>query len=227
METLILDRIHFEINSEILLQLLHIKKENLDEDFSRLVAEARSIGRPKAVYKAAYISARGDDFVILEGVKFSSRVLQVNLGGVHRVFPFVATCGTELEEWTFSIGDALHRFWAEVIMGMGLLSAIKALDADISKRYGHEKISHMAPGSIADWPIEQQQPLFELLGDTKSAVGVQLKETCLMTPLKTVSGIRFPTEVNFESCMLCPRDDCPGRRAPYEVDLYERKYRKK
>jgi len=226
MEKIILDSIPFEINSESLARTLRIKRESDDGEFDRLVSEAGAIARPKALYGIAFIESRGDDHVVVEGIKFKSRVLQVNLKDAHRVFPFVATCGAELEEWANSIGDTLRRFWAEAIMGMGLYSAIKAIDADIGPRYGLSKISHMSPGSLADWPIEEQGPLFELLGDTKASVGVGLRETFLMTPLKTVSGIRFPTEVNFESCQLCPRDGCPGRRAPYEADLYEKKYRK-
>jgi len=68
--------------------------------------------------------------------------------------------------------------------------------------------------------------LFALLGDATEAVGVRLLDSLLMTPTKSVSGIRFPTEERFESCQLCPRPDCPGRRAPYDATLYERKYRR-
>ena len=85
----------------------------------------------------------------------------------------------------------------------------------------------MNPGSLADWPLEQQAELFEVLGDVRGAVGVELTESCLMIPIKSVSGIRFSTEVQFENCQLCPRDVCPGRRAPYDPELHERKYSKK
>jgi hypothetical protein len=40
-----------------------------------------------------------------------------------------------------------------------------------------------------------------------------------------VSGIRFPTTESFESCQLCPRAGCPGRRAAYDASLYDRRYR--
>jgi hypothetical protein len=48
-----------------------------------------------------------------------------------------------------------------------------------------------------------------------------------MTPVKSVSGIWFPTEGKYENCQLCNREDCPGRRAPYEPGLMERKYQQK
>jgi hypothetical protein len=52
-----------------------------------------------------------------------------------------------------------------------------------------------------------------------------LTESLLMVPVKSVSGIVFANEEEFASCQLCPREDCPGRKAPYDPGLYERKYR--
>jgi hypothetical protein len=47
-----------------------------------------------------------------------------------------------------------------------------------------------------------------------------------MSPTHSVSGIIFPTNDDFQSCLLCPREQCPGRRAAYDRTLYERKYSK-
>jgi len=46
-------------------------------------------------------------------------------------------------------------------------------------------------------------------------------------PVKSVSGIMFPTEMSFESCGLCPREVCPGRRAAYDPGLWEKRYAEK
>ena len=85
----------------------------------------------------------------------------------------------------------------------------------------------MTPGSLEDWPISEQRPLFEILGDIQDAIGVQLKDSLMMSPVQSVSGIIFPTEATFESCQLCPRENCPGRRAAYDKNLYEKKYKSK
>ena len=82
----------------------------------------------------------------------------------------------------------------------------------------------MAPGSLADWPITQQQQLFSLFGDVEAKIGVRLTDSFLMLPMKSVSGVYFPTETSFESCRLCPRKVCPGRRAPYDPKLWEERY---
>ena len=80
-----------------LLRRLHIEDASEDAgELGRFVREAQSIGRPKAMYRQAFIDSKGDDHVIIEGVKLTSRVLRVNLDSVYRVFAYVATCGTEL-----------------------------------------------------------------------------------------------------------------------------------
>ncbi len=84
----------------------------------------------------------------------------------------------------------------------------------------------MAPGSgSADiWPITQQKELFLIFGDVESLIGVRLTDTYLMLPIKSVSGVIFQTETTFETCQLCPREACIGRRTEYKPDLV-RKYK--
>jgi hypothetical protein len=82
----------------------------------------------------------------------------------------------------------------------------------------------MSPGRLEDWPLRAQKPLFEILGDPGGEIGVRLMPSLWMLPNKSVSGVRFPTEKSFESCELCPREDCPGRKMPYDPTLYERRF---
>jgi len=42
-----------------------------------------------------------------------------------------------------------------------------------------------------------------------------------MVPVKTVSGLLFPSEAGFESCELCSREKCMGRRAAYDPKQVE------
>jgi hypothetical protein len=224
----IIEDIPFELNLDSLMKRLRVKAESRYADsLLALVHDAQAIVKPKALYKAVYIEAKYDDRVVIDGIELKSRVLRVNLEEAHRVFPFVATCGVEIEDWARSIDDFMKSFWADTIQGIALRSAIKALDKHIDEYFSPGLTSRMSPGSLKDWPIQEQRTLFTILGDTGDSIGVRLTSSLMMSPTKSVSGILFPTEVNFESCQLCPREDCPGRRAPYDRDLYDRKYRKK
>ena len=226
MEAIILENIPFEVDIDSLAKRLHIAPGSRDmDDLRRLVGEALAIGRPKALYGIAYIDSKSDDSVVIDGVTLASRVLRVNLEQAHRVFPYLGTGGMELEEWSNSMAAILQRFWADTIAETALRYALRACEAALNERFQPGRTSSMSPGSLEDWPIEQQTPLFSILGDTRAAIGVQLTDSYLMVPRKSVSGLRFPTEVSFASCQLCPRAVCPGRSAPYDAGLYERKYR--
>ena len=226
MDSLVLDKIPFQIDTGQLHQTLKIKEgSEFIARLSLLMDKAQAIGRPKAFYKVAFIESRGDDQVTIDGVIFTSRVLRVNLEKAHRVFPFVATCGSELEKWSKLIDDLLEKHWADMIKEMALRTALRHLNEHLMDRFHPGKISRMNPGSLSDWPLEEQRPLFAILGKGPESIGVMLTDSLLMLPIKSVSGIWFPTEESFESCQLCPRERCPGRRAPYDPDLYNRKYR--
>lgn len=226
MDNILLDRIPFELDLGRLLQSLHLDEHSPDAARVReLAAEAQAIGRPKAMYRVGYIEGRGDEHVLVDGIRLTSRVLRVNLERAHRVFPFVATCGRELEEWSSGIEDLLEGYWAGAIQEMVLGAAIAAFMDDLDARLRPGHTSTMNPGSLADWPMEEQRQLFALLGDPLAAIGVELTDSYLMVPVKSVSGLRFPSQASFENCQLCPRQGCPGRRAPHDPQLFERRYR--
>ena len=226
MDPIVLDSIPFELDIPPLLEALHVGGD--DDDAARvreLADKAQAIARPKVLYREAYVNQRGDKHVVVDGIWLTSRVLTVNLEGVHRVFPHVATCGTEVEEWSNSLDDMLERYWVDRIKEMALGAATRAFTADLEKRCRPGKTAVMDPGSLDDWPLGQQGQLFSILGEVRELIGVELTESFLMLPIKSVSGLRFPTEGNFESCELCRREDCPSRRVPYDPELFDKKYR--
>jgi hypothetical protein len=225
MDRVLLNDIPFEPNLGRLLQILHVRAGSQEADtLAKLSAEAQAVARPKALYRLARIDAKEDNAVIVDGVTLTSRVLRVNLDSAHRIFVYVATCGAELDQWSEGIDDMLASYWAYTIKEMALRAAMKALDQDLVQRYEPGPTATMNPGSLADWPIQEQSGVFSLLDDASQAIGVRLQPSYLMLPTMSVSGIRFPTEEHFASCQLCPMEDCPGRRAPYDQDLFARKY---
>lgn len=221
----LLGAIPFEPDTAYLHKRLRIKEgSGAAADLEQMLGTAVRLAHPRAIYLESYISTRGEDWVDIEGIRFSSRVLRVNMEQAYRVFPFLATCGQELQTWAEGFEDLLERYWAEAIKESALACARQALFNHMEAHYNPGRTASMSPGSLQDWPIQEQQPLFRLFGDRAGQIGVQLTESMLMIPTKTVSGIRFPTEVAFESCQLCPREGCPGRRAPFDPTLYNSRY---
>ena len=227
MATIVAD-IPCEIDREQLFNRLHIKPDNpFVERVQNLMAEALEVGKPKIAYKLSYVEEKGDDYVVVDGIKFTSRVLRVNLENTNKVVPFVVTCGRELEAWAKEFTDMFDSFCADGIMEAVLRAARNRIFPQIDAELNLGHTANMNPGSLPDWPIKEQKPLFQLLGDVNSLIGVELKDSFLMSPIKTVSGLHFPKEGTYENCQLCPRKDCPGRKAPYDKNLYQEKYQKK
>lgn len=221
----ILADIPFEPDIDALLSGMRIEPASArGRDLSAHLEAALRLVRPKAVCDAAFVGNRQRDSVEIGGATFTSRVLRVNLDGAERVFPFIATCGREVFEHAASCEDPLLKYCLGTMMERALGAAIAFLGRWLKQEYALGETSTMNPGSLDDWPLSQQEPLFSLFGDVEALIGVELTDSFLMVPVKSVSGIIFPTEIRFESCQLCPRENCPGRRAKHQPELWGERY---
>jgi hypothetical protein len=226
MQGIFINQVAFQPDLENLARRLHVRPGSEDfEDFIAYMTELSAIAVPKIFYKIAFIDEREEEGLVIDGIYFHSRVLCVNLAEVHRVFAYVATCGLELAERRKQEDDILHQFWADALMEAALHTAVEFLRVDLAARYHSTKIAVMNPGSLPDWPIIQQEPFFQLLGDGSKFTGVTLTESMLMVPAKSTTGLLFETESGYENCSLCPRQTCPNRRAAYDPTLMDQKYR--
>lgn len=223
--TVVLDTIPFQLDIPKLLKALRVREGTANEaSLLHLAEEAQLTARPKAMLRLVFIAEKNSEFVMLDGRRLNSRILKINLDSVERAFPFIATCGVEIEDWSNSFSDLLLCYWADTIKELALRSATDFMINYLQKTYHTGPTSAMHPGSLDDWPLSAQPEVFALLGDPQESIGVRLTESFLMHPVKSVSGIRFQTERSFQSCQLCPRERCPSRSAPYEPELMERKY---
>jgi len=219
----ILDSIPIDIKVDEVLRRLHMEQDTkYADDVQELIDRVQPVIRPKAIYDVKYVEHIDRDNLDIGGVRFTSRVLRVNLDKVGRVFPYIVTSGIEAESIEIPDYDLMGRFILDTIKEMGLGIASGYLHGYVKERYRLEKISAMNPGSLEDWPISEQVPLFSIFGDVEKLIGVKLTDSFLMIPIKSVSGIYFPTEASFASCQLCPREKCPNRRAKYDPELKEK-----
>ena len=183
---------------------------------TKLATDAMRIGRPKALYKITSAEYPDENSVKINKVVLHNRLLKNNLCKSDIMLPFLCTCGTELEDWSQQFTDIIQKYWVNTIQDYALGSAIKALEASVQEKYHTQNLSAMNPGSLDDWPILEQKNLFRLFEDDAVRIGVTLTESFMMKPLKSLSGIFFASEKGFVNCQLCPLENCPGRRSPYQ-----------
>lgn len=227
----VLNSIPIELDLEAVLKRMRLRNrsDSIVESLRELLETAVPIASPKAVYEVSYVENKNGDSLEIGGVRFTSRVLRVNLDQVERVFPYVITCGRELDGIEVPSTDFIRGYYLDQIKETALVLARRYVEDHLKKQYALGQLSRMAPGAGAEinWPLTQQKELFSIFGGrdkVEALIGVRLTDTCLMVPIKSVSGIFFPTEISFESCQICPRERCIGRRAPYDPEMVK-KYR--
>lgn len=224
----ILQSIPFTIKREDVIKALQMGRtpESVEMIIDDLLPQSESAANPKALFKVSYIENRNEDTIHIDGREFKSRVLSRNLERVERIFPYVVTAGRELDAIEIDKNDIMRMYCFDAIKELILEAAILHLEEYIKGEFTPGIMAHMNPGSLSDWPITQQKILFSLFGDVEELIGVRLTESFLMDPIKSVSGIHFPTEFDFKSCMLCTRHPCIKRKAAFDPEM-AKNYNKK
>src|SRR5450756_2144380 len=82
------------------------------DEITTLLGGAYNIGKPCAVFRECYIDGIDGETVTVDGVVFQGALIAEKLSKIHRVFPYVASCGIELAAWADSLRDELMSFYA-------------------------------------------------------------------------------------------------------------------
>lgn len=219
-EVSIIEDVPFHVDRAHFKKAVHLESyRELEVELDRFVEEADRIACPKAMYREDFLEEVGAEVVRIAGAQFTSEILADKLGDVPRLFPYIATCGAELDGMDLSPYDPmLSGLWHSTYKMQALGTAANYLKSYLKETFDIKVLSSINPGSgnVDLWPVDQQVPLFSLFGNTERAIGVRLTESCLMLPDKTVSGIYFPSKIEYCNCHSCTRENCPARRAPYE-----------
>ena len=224
-ERFLFDDIAWKVDKAAAIKRLHVSEDDL-EDFEDICARTLELMKPVYYAGREQIVQNDGDSVVIGAQRFTSRVISVNLKNVEWVYPFVGTSGRAAYEYSRSLDDDLYRFWADQLCEMALRSAAVDFMGRMRELSKSHQLSSLNPGSVVDWHISQQKPLFELIGNVYEKTGIFLEESFLMRPVKSSSGILYASEKHFESCSLCSKENCPNRRAPFDKEKYEREYMK-
>lgn len=218
--------IPFEITAGEAAKNLHVHEDDFEE-FLEVYNEIVPLLSPTMYFGVEEIQSNDGRKVVIGDQTFESRILAVNVKDVKKVYPYVVTSGRKAYDRAVSYDDSLYAFWAHGICEIALGNALRTGFEEAKKRLGVEALNAMNPGSLSDFPISSQRPLFDLLKNVEAECGVTLTDTYLMLPIKSGSGIWFESEKHYANCMMCPRVSCPNRRAPYREDMFEMEYAEK
>ena len=217
----VIENIHIKLDSDDLVKGLRIRRnvEYIKDKLDSLIEAITPVMNPKALYSISFVDKIEGDQVTIGDTVFTSKVVRMNLEQVGRVFPYIVTAGSELDD--VELSKRQSAMLLDQVKTVVVSKAYQYLRTHLAEKYGIKKLSSVAPGRLDEWPLTQQRELFSLFGDNVDRIGVRLTKTCLMVPVKTVSGLLFPSEAGFESCELCSREKCMGRRAAYDSKQVE------
>lgn len=189
------------------------------ELIDELVDHCDGLADADVIYAWSHVDQASGDTVIIDGVTFQSELLASCLARKESVVPFVMTLGPETDEALHEASsDVLRQYMLDFMFNLALRETVRAFEEHLREHTDLPYFSKVSPGSLDHWPLQQQDPLFELLSPCGVGNYVRLDRKHIMHPLKSISGIYFPTNIPFSSCILCNKLDCPGRNQPYDPD---------
>lgn len=112
-------------------------------------------------------------------------------------------------------GDILEAYLTDALGSLSVENAMdrihEALATEMQQR--NLKITNRYSPGYCNWPVTDQRSLFDLIGDNQT--GISLNDSCLMSPIKSVSGIIGIGEKAHRrayGCAVCQNKTCIYRR---------------
>lgn len=198
----------------------HAPDDHTLESIDSILAHAALICKPEAMIQIYPCRLKGSHLIIGEVEMHTGRIIANYLTDTSEVAVFVATAGKAYDEYLHSIkasGDIYTEFLADAVGSEIAEATVRAVSRRLEtlarERGMHITLSY-SPG-YCGWHVRQQPLLFSLLPD--QPCGITLNDSCLMSPVKSVSGIiglsaQPDVKVPY-SCDICGLETCYKRKS--------------
>lgn len=186
-----------------------------------LLAEAQELAAPRVefVVATAALSEDRERLLLPESVAALAvgRLVSAQLRGLETAVVFVLTIGGRLERASrkrFSENQLLEGYVLDALGSMLVESAADAFERRLEREFADLEwrlTNRFSPG-YCTWATSDQRALFGVLGERPA--GVMLSESCLMSPMKSISGIiGLGPEVIRRAypCEFCAMETCRQR----------------
>ena len=149
-----------------------------------------------------------------------------HLRGSREIAVFMATLGPDFDAWSqaWFQRDPLNGLIANTLGSVCVEHIVDRLEHTITQQAFQDNLTvsnRLSPG-YCHWNVSEQKKLFALLpGD---CCNVTLMDSCLMIPIKSVTGIMGlgPNLKRLEyNCLLCEKTDCIMRKGHDSVRVLD------
>jgi len=133
----VIDNIPVKLELEDVVKKTRIRTMNdgFRDVINELLDIARPIAKPKAVFDTCSVEEREGDSLVIGGKKFTSHVLSVNLENTDTVFPYVVTCGREVDAIKLSENQIMQTYFLDQIKEVMVRSALGYVVDHIRNNY--------------------------------------------------------------------------------------------
>ena len=149
----------------------------------------------------------------------AGKIICRQLRGAQKYVVFVATVGTGYFQWTDAVkrrDDMFQTYVMDCVGSQIVESVADYMETVLQKEIdpsGFKRTNRFSPG-YCGWHVSEQPKLFSLFSEPKPC-GIELTDSCLMLPVKSVSGIiGIGPDVRYlpYTCGICDKKDCYKRR---------------
>ena len=149
----------------------------------------------------------------------AGKIICRQLRGAQKYVVFVATVGTGYFQWTDAVkrrDDMFQTYVMDCVGSQIVESVADYMETVLQKEIdpsGFKRTNRFSPG-YCGWHVSAQPALFSLFGEPNPC-GIELTDSCVMLPMKSVSGvIGIGPDVRYlpYTCGICDKKDCYKRR---------------
>lgn len=171
-----------------------------------------------SVHAISEVRVAQGEVVLDEGVLQCGRQVAAYLKESSYAALFVCTAGaifTELTQAHNQKDEQLEAYLTDALGSLAVENAMDRIQALLEEKCqarGWNITNRYSPG-YCNWPLIDQRPLFAMIGENPT--GVSLNDSCLMSPIKSVSGIigMGPNSRKRPyGCAICQNKTCIYRR---------------
>jgi len=182
-----------------------------------LLKEIQAIAAPAYIYKIYSGSVIGDAVCLDEGACLrTGAILSPLLQGSECFALFAATAGNAFQRYQDELkkeDDLLKSYIADVIGSCIAEGAGDYMQNMLKKEIGELRHTNRFSPGYCGWHLSEQKELFRLLGG--NPCDINLSDTCLMKPIKSISGIigiGNNVKENIYGCRFCELETCYKRK---------------
>lgn len=211
------------------LEMLHEEDRSVEnpvvsdilEIFGQLNTIAEIRGGYSILNKIERNSKTGEIKIEDQTIKTSPKICKL-LEGTEQIAVFICTAGRGFSDYAQEYnraGDYLKGYIVDTFGSTLVEKSMDFIQAELERLLAKEGLqitNRYSPG-YCNWPVDDQKQLFSLLPRNECAI--ELSDSCLMVPVKSVSGIigiGKNVRKSSYSCDICNNQTCIYRRVRHK-----------